>query len=298
VYERDAPAFREREQELRLVKRLGESGAPAGLFLVMQPIMSLRAPRAALDFEVLVRMAEPDGTVVPGGRIIEAAENNGRVAVIDRWVLAHTLEWLEREHAALPRTRFACMNLSGGSLNDERFVREAFAVLAAHPRAARLLCVEITEGVALHDLVNTRRFIDRLRSLGARVALDDFGAGYTSFSYLKELPADALKIDGHFVRGLHAHPANLAIIEAIAELARNLGMQTIAEWAEDVETIEALHAAGIDYVQGYAIARPLAPERILGAESAAAFIEDPEVARFVGEALRPPHERRERGTLL
>jgi len=295
VYERDAPAFKEREQELRLVKQLGESTAPEGLFLVMQPIMSLRAPRASLDFEVLVRMAEADGTVVPGGRIIEAAENNGRVAVIDRWVLARTLEWLEREHAALPHTRFACMNLSGGSLNDERFVREAFAMLAAHARAARLLCVEITESVALHDLVNTRRFIDRLRSLGARVALDDFGAGYTSFSYLKELPADALKIDGHFVRGLHAHPANLAIIEAIAELARNLGMQTIAEWAEDVETIEALHAAGIDYVQGYAIARPLAPERILGAESAASFIEDPAVARFVGEALRPPHEPRARG---
>ena len=295
VYERNAPAFREREQELRLVKRLGEGGAPEGLFLAMQPIMSLRAPRGSLDFEVLVRMQEADGSVVAGGRIIEAAENNGRVAVVDRWVLERTLDWLEAQHAALARTRFVCMNLSGGSLNDERFVREAFALLAERPRAARLLCVEITEGVALHDLANTRRFIDRLRGFGARVALDDFGAGYTSFSYLKELPADALKIDGHFVRGLHAHPANLAIIEAIAELAKNLGMQTIAEWAEDVQTLEALHAAGIDYVQGYAVARPLAPERILAAQSAAAFIEDAAVARFVGESLRPPHERRARG---
>ena len=295
VYERDAPAFREREQELRLVKQLGESTAPAGLYLAMQPIMSLRAPRASLDFEILVRMTEADGSVVPGGRIIEAAENNGRVAVIDRWVLEHTLDWLEAQHASLGHTRFACMNLSGGSLNDERFVREAFALLAGRARAARMLCVEITESVALHDLANTRRFIDRLRGFGARVALDDFGAGYTSFSYLKELPADALKIDGHFVRGLHAHPANLAIIEAIAELARNLGMQTIAEWAEDVETLEALHAAGIDYVQGYAVAKPLAPERILAAHSAAAFIEDAAVARFVGESLRPPHERRARG---
>jgi diguanylate cyclase (GGDEF)-like protein len=295
VYERNAPAFREREKELHLVKLLGAGAAPAGLFLVMQPIMSLRAPRAALDFEILVRMREADGSVIAGGAIIEAAENNGRVAVVDRWVLEKTLDWLEAQHAALARTRFVCMNLSGGSLNDERFVREAFAMLAERPRAARLLCVEITEGVALHDLANTRRFIDRLRSFGARVALDDFGAGYTSFSYLKELPADALKIDGHFVRGLHAHPANLAIIEAIAELARNLGMQTIAEWAEDVETLEALHAAGIDYAQGYAIAKPLAPERILAAQSAAAFIEDAAVARFVGESLRPPHERRARG---
>jgi diguanylate cyclase (GGDEF)-like protein len=298
VYERNARAFKEREQELRLVKQLGADTAPEGLFLAMQPIMSLSAPRAALDFEVLVRMAEADGTVVPGGRIIEAAENNGRVAVIDRWVLARTLEWLDAQHAALARTRFVCMNLSGGSLNDERFVREAFAVLAACPRAARLLCVEITESVALHDLGNTRRFIDRLRGFGARVALDDFGAGYTSFSYLKELPADALKIDGHFVRGLHAHPANLAIVEAIAELARNLGMQTIAEWAEDAQTVEALHAAGIDYVQGYAVSRPQTPERILAADSAAAFIEDARVARFVGEAMSARAARERRAQIL
>jgi diguanylate cyclase (GGDEF)-like protein len=297
VYERDAAAFKDREQELRLVKQLGAGTAPAGLFLAMQPIMSLRTPSASLDFEVLVRMSEADGSVVPGGSIIAAAENNGRVAVIDRWVLTQTLDWLDRQHAALAKTRFVCMNLSGGSLNDEKFVREAFALLADHPRAARLLCVEITESVALHDLANTRRFIDRLRGLGARVALDDFGAGYTSFSYLKELPADALKIDGNFVRGMRAHPANLAIIEAIGELARNLGMQTIAEWAEDLATLEALHEAGIDYVQGYVIARPQTPERILAADSAASFIEDARVARFVGESL-PSNPRRERAVPL
>jgi len=298
VYERDAPAFQDRAQELRLVKQLGAGNAPEGLYLAMQPIMSLRAPGASLDFEVLVRMQEADGSEVPGGRIIEAAEDNGRVAVIDRWVLGRTLEWLEQVHGRLGRTRFVCMNLSGGSLNDERFVREAFAQLAAHPRAAQLLCVEITESVALHDLANTRRFIERLRGLGARVALDDFGAGYTSFSYLKELPADALKIDGHFVRGVHAHSANLAIIEAIAELARNLGMQTIAEWAEDLPTIQALHDAGIDYVQGYVVSRPQAPERMLSALSAASFIEDPAVAQFVGETLPAAPRRWDREALL
>jgi len=298
VYERDAPAFQHRAQELRLVKQLGAGNAPEGVYLAMQPIMSLRAPGASLDFEVLVRMRDTDGAEVPGGRIIEAAEDNGRVAVIDRWVLGRTLAWLEQVCGQLGRTRFVCMNLSGGSLNDERFVREAFAVLAAHPRAAQLLCVEITESVALHDLANTRRFIERLRGLGARVALDDFGAGYTSFSYLKELPADALKIDGHFVRGVHAHSANLAIIEAIAELARNLGMQTIAEWAEDLPTLQALYDAGIDYVQGYAVSRPQAPERMLEASSAASFIEDPAIARFVGETIPVSVHRWDRGALL
>jgi diguanylate cyclase (GGDEF)-like protein len=283
VYERGAAAFKEREQELRLAKHLGGGAAPEGLFLVMQPILSLRAPHASLDFEVLVRLREPDGSVLPGGRILAAAENHGYAAVIDRWVLASTLAWLERHREALGATRFACMNLSGASLNDERFVREAFALLAAQPRAADRLCIEITESVALHDLANTRRFIDRVRAAGAKIALDDFGAGYTSFSYLKELPADALKIDGSFVRGVQAHPGNLAIVEAIAELARNLGMQSIAEWAEECATVEALRDAGIDYAQGYVISRPQPPERIIAAASAAAFIEDAALKRFVDE---------------
>jgi diguanylate cyclase (GGDEF)-like protein/PAS domain S-box-containing protein len=283
VYERGAPAFKEREQELRLAKHLGAGLAPEGLYLVMQPILSLHEPRASLDFEVLVRMREADGSVLEGGRIMAAAENNGRAAVIDRWVLTSTLAWLDEHREALGSTRFVCMNLSGASLNDERFVREAFALLAAHPRAAGRLCIEITESIALHDLANTRRFIDRVRGFDAKVALDDFGAGYTSFSYLKELPADALKIDGSFVRGVQAHPANLAIVEAIAELSRNLGMQSIAEWAEECATVQALREAGIDYAQGYVIARPLAPERILGARSAADFIDDEALRAFLGE---------------
>lgn len=287
VYQSGARAFRDREQELRLVERLGAGVAPEGLFLMMQPILSMRAPFEALDFEVLVRMREADGSVTPAGVIIAAAENNGRAAVIDRWVLANTLAWLERHRDALARTRFATMNLSGASLNDEKFVEDAFAMLRDSPRAAERLCIEITEGVALHDLANTRRFIERVRGFGSKLALDDFGAGYTSFSYLKELPAEVVKIDGSFVRSVNAHPGNLAIVEAIVELARNFGMQTIAEWAEDCATVEALARVGVDYVQGYAIARPQEAERLPGAASAAAFITDPDVLRYVRETLGP-----------
>jgi EAL domain-containing protein (putative c-di-GMP-specific phosphodiesterase class I) len=216
---------------------------------------------------------------------MSAAETNGHSAIIDRWVMSNTLQWLDTHYERLDRTRFACMNLSGASLNDERFVQDAFAMLARHGRAAEKLCVEITESVALHDLENTRRFIGKVREAGAKVALDDFGAGYTSFNYLKELPADTLKIDGSFVVGVTRHPANLAIVEAIVELARNLGMKTVAEWAEDCATIEALAAVGVDYVQGFGIARPQPPEAILAAESAASFIEDREVALFVRNSL-------------
>lgn len=287
VYDREASVFDERMQELKLVERLGSGNAPEGLFLMMQPILSLRAPYESLSFEVLVRMRDPDGSVTGGGPLMAAAENNGRAAVIDRWVLANTLGWLEQHHAALVSTPFVTMNLSGASLNDERFIQDAFAMLAECPRAASRLCIEITEGVALHDLSNTRRFVERVRSHGAKVALDDFGAGYTSFSYLRQLPADALKIDGSLIVNVNAHPANLPIVVAIVELARNLGMPTIAEWAEDCATVEALAQAGVDYVQGFAIAHPQHPEALLAARSAASFITDPALLRYVRDTLAP-----------
>ncbi len=285
VYDTHSPVFREREEELHLIERFGTNAAPEGLFQVMQPIMSLRAPYDSLNFEVLLRMKEADGSITQAGKIIAAAESNGRIAVIDKWVLTNTLEWVSTHYEHLKNTRFVCLNLSGGSLNDEKFIKDAFAILAQYGRTVERLCIEITESVALHDLDNTRRFIDGVRSYGAKIALDDFGAGYTSFSYLKELPADALKIDGQFVRGVNAHPANLAIVEAIVELARNLGMKSIAEWAEDCATLESLSKIGVDYVQGFAIARPQEPGKLLLAESSASFIEDESVAAFVRNTL-------------
>jgi diguanylate cyclase (GGDEF)-like protein len=285
VYEKNEAVFKERQEELRLIERLGTGVVPEGLFLVMQPVMSLREPYESLNFEILLRMREKDNTITSAGKIISAGENNGRSAVIDRWVMSNTLEWLDEHYDNLDRTRFACMNLSGASLNDERFIQDAFSMLAQHGRAVGKLCIEITESVALHDLENTRRFIDKVRDFGAKVALDDFGAGYTSFSYLKELRADTLKIDGNFILGVNSHPANLAIVEAIVELARNLGMKSVAEWAEDLATLEALAEIGVDYVQGYVIARPQLPDRILGAKSSASFIEDEKVALYVRNYL-------------
>ncbi|RJG03068.1 EAL domain-containing protein [Noviherbaspirillum sedimenti] len=281
VYEKNARAFHEREAELKLVERLSGSSLLEGLFLEMQPIMSLTTPHESLNFEVLLRMRNADGSVIPAGRIIGAAENSGRTGAVDRWVMSTTLAWLDRHYDHLKRTRFVCMNLSGASLNDERFVQDAYAMLADNPRAASRLCVEITESVALHDLNNTRRFIDKVRSYGVKVALDDFGAGYTSFSYLKELPADVLKIDGSFVVNMNEHPTNVAIVEAIVNLAMNLGMKTIAEWAEDHATVQTLAEIGVDYVQGFAVARPQDPARILEAESSASFIKDDRLANFV-----------------
>jgi diguanylate cyclase (GGDEF)-like protein len=281
VYERNAAAFHEREAELNLVARLSGSDATAGMFLEMQPIMSLKAPHESFNFEVLLRLREADGSISAAGPVIAAAEKSGRAGVIDRWVLATTLAWIDKHTDKLGNTQFVCMNLSGASLNDERFVQDTIDILKRHAHVASRLCMEITESVALHDLDNTRRFIDQVRNFGVKVALDDFGAGYTSFSYLKELPADVLKIDGNFIVNINEHPANVAIVEAIVNLAVNLGMKTIAEWAEDTATVRTLAEIGVDYVQGWAVARSMAPEKLLTATSAAGFIVDEDLLQLV-----------------
>jgi diguanylate cyclase (GGDEF)-like protein/PAS domain S-box-containing protein len=281
IYERNAAAFHEREAELNLMARLQGPNATDGLFIEMQPIMSLKTPHESLNFEVLLRMRGADGRVMPAGPLIGAAEKSGRAGVIDRWVLNTTLGWIAENAGRLPNTRFVCMNLSGASLNDERFVQDTLEILGRHVHVASRLCMEITESVALHDLDNTRRFIDHVRSFGVKVALDDFGAGYTSFSYLKELPADVLKIDGNFIVNINAHPANVAIVEAIVNLAVNLGMKTIAEWAEDAATVQTLAEIGVDYVQGWAVARSQPPERMLTASSSASFIQNKELLELL-----------------
>ncbi|WP_240766225.1 EAL domain-containing protein [Paraburkholderia flava] len=290
TYRKGAAAFEERAKERLLVESLGQNRVPAGLFLVMQPIMSLSTPTASLNFEVLLRLRAQDGSTLPAGKVIVAAEESGNIAAIDRWVMTTTLEWLDANAAQLANTRFVCVNLSGGSLNDEQFVEDIFALFGRYSAIVHYLCLEITESVALHDLENTRRFIARVHDMGGKIALDDFGAGYTSFRYLKELSADALKIDGEFIRTMCAHPADTAIVEAIVALARNLGMRSIAEWVEDLGTLTALKEIGVDYVQGYAIARPQESGAILAAQSAASFVTDPEIARFV-ESLMVPAER-------
>ena len=281
VYEKNAKAFQQHEAELKLVELLASNTATDGLFLVMQPIMSLNAPHESLNFEVLLRMKDKEGVLIPTDRLIKAGENSGRMGIIDRWVLSTTMAWLNQNYALMKRTKFVCMNLSGASLNDEKFMQDVYAMLEKNKHIVGHLCLEITESVALHDLENTKRFVEKVRGYGAKVALDDFGAGYTSFSYLKELTADLLKIDGSFIVDMNRHPANVAIVEAIVSLAKNLGMKTIAEWAEDAATVQTLVDIGVDYVQGYVVARPQMPANLLTAASSASFIEDEELAIYV-----------------
>lgn len=281
VYEHDSLELIEHAEELRLFGELEGGDSPRGLYLELQPIMSLKQPLESLNFEVLLRVQDSSGQLIPSGKIIASAEESGTITIIDKWVFSATLEWLARYEKRLARTQFVSINLSGVSLNDDKFVDVFFATLAKYEHLTTRLCVEITEGVALQDLDRTRSFMTRLQKMGARIALDDFGAGYTSFSYLKELRADAIKIDGALIKDMLASETNTAIVRTIVELARNLEMDSIAEWVEDTATLVALQEMGVDYAQGFVVSKARAPIDILNAVTVADLVSSPETLAFI-----------------
>ncbi len=288
-------ALRTHLEELQVVADLQQRVPTERYFLEFQPIVALQSAMSSLNYEVLIRMRGENNTVIPPGKFIGAAERNGLMSNIDRWVLRSTLEWLDDHPEHRERLAFATINISGASLNDTRFVSDAFSMIAEHPFAMTKLCFEITESVALHDIGSTQHFVDRVRAYGSKVALDDFGAGYTSFNYLKEIPADFIKIDGSFVKDINRNPANYAITRTIVDLTHELGMRSIAEWAETPDTIASLIELGVDYGQGFGLVRPISPDIVTAAMSSGALVTNPEVITLLTEysaTERRPQVRR------
>ncbi len=222
-----------------------------------QPIVPLQKGFKTLSYEVLLRTEDEHGRIEVPARLIAAAERQGAMAAIDRFMLARTVSHLAEHPRHTRELGFVSVNLSGMSLNDDRFVSDAIALLREHRAVASKICLEITESVALYDIGSTRRFVDEMHAIGATIALDDFGAGYTSFAYLKDLPASLLKIDGQFILGLGSGGKSQGIVRAIQQVGRELGMQCLAEWVEDEATLQALVALDIDYAQGFVFSRAM-----------------------------------------
>jgi len=285
AYKQGSQELHDHAEELRLFKEL-EGGSSSAFYLEMQPIMSLSDPLGSLNYEILLRVRDSHGKLIPTGKVICAAEESGTISIIDKWVVGATLEWLEKHHTQLKRVQQININLSGVSLNEDKFIEDLFHILSQYEPLCHYLCIEITEGVALQDLERTRGFMKRLQGMGAQIALDDFGAGYTSFSYLRELPADLIKIDGALIQDMLRRNTNIAIVRTIVELARNLGMRSIAEWVEDVDTLRLLHQLKVDYIQGFVIAGAKAPAEILNATDIRDLVSDPDVRAFIEERYR------------
>lgn len=282
LYEHDSLELQYHAEELTLFQHL-ENGSTQGLFIEMQPLMSLANPVASLNVEVLLRIRRGNGELIPTYNFIAAAEENGTIATIDKWVFATTLEWLDKHQDQLHTLNLVTINLSGSSLNSDKFIADLFVILERYRPLLNRLCVEITEGVALQDLGRTRSFMARLQSKGVRIALDDFGAGYTSFNYLRELPADLIKIDGALIRDMRQKESNVAIVRTIVELAHNLGMSCVAEWVEDAETLALLNDMRVHYVQGYAISPSVSSNAILNCHSILDLIESQSTHDFINQ---------------
>lgn len=217
--------------------------------------------------ELLLRLESENGEMVPPSRFIPAAERYGLMPLIDRWVVAHAFEIVARwpggsEGAAA----FFTINLSGATFREGDFIEHVLAQAARTGVDPARVYFEITETAAINDFSVAHAVIETLRRHGFRFLLDDFGAGMSSFGYLKMLPVDFLKIDGHFVRDMRNEPTDRAIVTAIVHMAAALGKQTVAEQVEDMETFALLQELGVGWAQGYAIGRPmpvpaLPPER-------------------------------------
>ncbi|WP_433200331.1 putative bifunctional diguanylate cyclase/phosphodiesterase [Dactylosporangium sp. CS-047395] len=228
------------------------------LVLYYQPIVPTATPTGARFGELLVRMRGDDGGLIGPGVFLPAAERYNLVTAIDRWVIGAALERLaERYRGADPGDEVFSINLSGSSLGDASLLQYIRDELEEHGVPPRAICFEVTETVAVGDVDRAVAFIRELRALGCQFALDDFGSGLSGFTYLKQFPADLVKIDGSFVRGIVRDPLDRAVVESVHRISHEMGLRTIAEFVEDAEILEALRAIGVDYAQGYGTGVPV-----------------------------------------
>jgi EAL domain-containing protein (putative c-di-GMP-specific phosphodiesterase class I) len=231
------------------------------LIFAFQPVVCAASGRIDY-FECLLRMRDEERGLVTCGEFITAVEQLGLIGLIDRYVIGQVTE----ELAAHPAVKLG-LNISGLTACDRDWLRLAIQLLRRHPDRAGRLVVEITETAALDNLAESARCVDALRDLGCRVALDDFGAGYTSLRHLQTLAVDTVKIDGGFVRSLPASRDSRVFLRHLVELAQGLGLHTVGECVETAEEAALLDAEGVGYLQGFYCGRPTIERCWLGEAS-------------------------------
>jgi diguanylate cyclase (GGDEF)-like protein/PAS domain S-box-containing protein len=246
-----------RRKEMQWAARISNALEENRFELFRQTILPLQS---GLDngehYELLLRMRDEQGKLVSPDLFIVAAERYGLTPSIDRWVISHALRWLVSEADERERLALCSINLSGQSLTDEKFLPFVIEQFQRSGIDGRLICFEITETAAIASYSQANRFIHALKEIGCRFALDDFGTGLSSFGYLKHFPVDFLKIDGSFVKEILHDPIDREMVRSINEIGHLTGKQTIAEFAENAEIITMLRGIGVDYAQGYGVAKP------------------------------------------
>ena len=258
----DDHALNERRGQMQWLNRIQEALDGDRFQLYFQPIQHVKGTIKGLHGEVLLRMLNERGELIAPGAFLPSAERYHLMPQIDRWVVRKTFSSLQQagnDHGL----DVCCINLSGQSLSDEKFLDFIVQEIEKSKIKPNNLCFEITETAVIANLSNATRFISVLRQMGCRFALDDFGSGLSSFAYLKNLPVDYLKLDGSFVKNMVRDTIDRAMVKAINQVGHSMHIQTIAEFVEDDATIKVLGMLGIDFAQGYGIAMPRPFDNVL-----------------------------------
>ena len=247
----------ERHREMHWVSKLARARDESRFELFYQPIVPIQPKSHEREhFELMLRLRDESGTIVTPAEFIPAAERYNIMPSIDRWVVRQALDRVVHRIESGVKPFTVAVNLSGTSLNDERFLEFLIAELSAGQLASGAMCFEITETAAIENLSNVVYFMRELKNRGCHFALDDFGSGLSSFMYLKTLPVDYLKIDGQFVENVTRDPVDRSMVAAISQVGNAMGIQTIAERVESPEVLAELGRLGIGFAQGFYIAKP------------------------------------------
>ena len=268
--ESDASA---RHEEMKWVSRITSAVEDNRLELYYQPIVGIRQANdtARGHYELLLRMRDENGALVQPDQFIPAAERYNMMSVLDRWVVQEALrEFADKGGDGAPARYTIAINLSGTSLSEDRFLEFVIQELERHELPEGAVCFEITETAAISNLSRVIHFMQALKKLGCKFSLDDFGSGLSSFTYLKNLPVDYLKIDGQFISNVVDDSVDESMVRAISEVGQAMGIETIAERVETPDVLEKLAEIGVAYAQGYYIARPESVDRFAPWESAGA----------------------------
>jgi diguanylate cyclase (GGDEF)-like protein len=254
-----------RSTDIIVVQALHEALAGDRFALFAQPILPLCAEHTEPRFEFLLRMVSENSELLPPEKFLSAAERYQLLPAIDRWVISNALAALAGHAASLKgRAMRFSINVSGASIAAEEFLEFLEGSIADSGLPPEILCFELTETSAVSNLARAEKLMHKLRALGCTFALDDFGTGLSSLAYLRALPVSVLKIDGAFVRDAGTNQRTESMVRAIAQLARTMGMETVAEYVETDDLRTRMAALGVDYGQGFAIGRPVPIDQILG----------------------------------
>ena len=251
-----------RHEEMKWVSRITRAVDDERLELFYQPIVGIGPEHNAAHghYELLLRMRDEDGELVNPDQFIPSAERYNLMSTLDRWVIHTALSELA-DRSTDEKARYTlAINLSGTSLSEDRFLDFVIAELKKQQLPRGAICFEITETAAISNLSRVVHFMETLKRLGCKFSLDDFGSGLSSFTYLKNLPVDYLKIDGQFIRNVLEDSVDESMVKAIRDVGNAMGIKTIAERVESKQVMEKLGALGVEYAQGYYVGRPTSVE--------------------------------------